>query len=419
MLEGKGMEPLDKGYCLVLSGGGAKGVYHIGVWRALKELGIEVKAVLGASIGAIIAGFLAQGEDEALEEIGRSISLDSILALPEEFTENGKIKVDKDSFSAAREFFLSLVGNKGLDTSPLREILMTRLDEEAIRKSRRDLGIVTVNLSDLQPREVFIEEMDKGKLVDYLMASAAFPGFQQPIIAGKKYVDGGIYDNIPYAMARQRGYRRVIISDISGAGRNRKPEIEGSITIYVKNSIDMGGVLDFDRRFLDDFTILGYLDTMRTFGHFQGYNYFIEPNQEAENSFSVSKKNTSGIAPKFPEVMRYDRRLLLKYLECAASILQIERVRAYNYNELTLAIDRKQKADETKVANLLQEGKNKRMAIVAMLRETIANRSFEASPYYYWRLIEEFMPKSAGAVLKRALVGLFSELPAGLFYLGH
>ena len=42
------MDHLDSGYCLVLSGGGAKGVYHIGVWRALKELGIGVDAFVGA-----------------------------------------------------------------------------------------------------------------------------------------------------------------------------------------------------------------------------------------------------------------------------------------------------------------------------------------------------------------------------------
>lgn len=411
------MDALDKGYCLVLSGGGAKGVYHIGVWKALKELGIEVHAFIGASIGAIIAGFLAQGSDEIVEEIGRSITVDSILALPEELKEDGKVKVDWDSLSATREFFRSLMENKGLDTSPLRKLIMTRLDEKAIRNSGRDLGIVTINLSDLKPREVFLEDMDEGKLVDYLMASAAFPGFRQPVIAGKKYVDGGMYDNIPYAMARRRGYRRIIVSDISGAGRNRKPEIEGSVTVYVKNSIDMGGVLDFDRRFLQDFTLLGYLDTMRTFGRFKGYSYFFEPNSEAEAAFGASGKSALRRLPEFPEVMRYDRDLLLKYLECAAAILEVERIKVYSYDDMAEAIDGKKKADEMRVSDFLKEGKEEKAGIVTMLREAIANRSFDGSPYYYWRLIEEFLPSAAGAVFRRALVGLFPALPSGLAYL--
>ncbi|MDA3955463.1 patatin-like phospholipase family protein, partial [Oceanispirochaeta sp.] len=60
-------------YCLVLSGGGAKGVYHLGAWKALSELGIEVDAFIGNSIGAIVAGFLAQGQTRALENIGDHI----------------------------------------------------------------------------------------------------------------------------------------------------------------------------------------------------------------------------------------------------------------------------------------------------------------------------------------------------------
>ena len=48
-------------YCLVLAGG-AKGVYHIGAWKALQEMDVKVNAFIGNSIGAIIAGFLAQGE---------------------------------------------------------------------------------------------------------------------------------------------------------------------------------------------------------------------------------------------------------------------------------------------------------------------------------------------------------------------
>jgi NTE family protein len=412
---GTDMNSLNEGYCLVLSGGGAKGVYHIGVWRALKELGIEVDAFVGTSIGAIIAGFLAQGADEALEEIGRSITVDSILALPGEIAENGKVKVDRKSFSAAREFFASLLEKKGLDTSPMRRILTSLLDEKAIRKSGKDLGIVTVNLSDLEPRELFVEDMEEGKLVDYLMASAAFPGFAPPEIAGKKYVDGGLYDNIPYEMARRRGHRRLIVSDISGAGRNRKPDIEGSVTAYVRNSIDMGGALDFDRRFLDGFTLLGYLDAMRTFGRFKGYSYFLEPDARAEAAFAAAEAGRA--SPEFPETMRHDRDLLLKYLECAAAILEVERLRAYGYDELAASVAEKKSAADSRVADCLGQARKGKTGIVAMLRESIAKRTFDGSPYYYWRLVEEFLPQNS--VIRKALIGHFPELPAGLAYLGR
>jgi predicted acylesterase/phospholipase RssA len=69
--------------------------------------------------------------------------------------------------------------------------------------------------------------MEDGKIPEYLLASSAFPGFQSPEIAGKKYIDGGVYDNIPYTMARKRGYRRLIVIDISGIGIKRKLNVEG------------------------------------------------------------------------------------------------------------------------------------------------------------------------------------------------
>jgi len=417
-----GMKPREEGWCLVLSGGGAKGVYHIGVWRALKELGVQVDAFVGSSIGAIIAGFLAQGSDEALEEIGRSIGIDSILALPEELTEDGEVKLDRDSLSSVRELFRAAMAKGGLDTSPLRKTLADKLDEKAIRESGKDLGIVTVNVSDLEPREVFLEAMEPGHLVDYLMASAAFPGFERPKIAGKKYVDGGIYDNIPYAMARKRGYRKIIVVDISGAGRNRKPDIEGSMTVYVKNSIDMGGVLDFKREFLDSFTLLGYLDAMRTFGRLRGYSYFLEPDPKAEAAAvaeAAAREAAGQEPPPYPERMRYDRNVLLKDLECAAAILGIERVRAYGYAGLASAVEERRKAEEDRVAAILAAGSGERLRLAAMLREAVTKRIFDECPYYYHRLIEELLPKAAGAVLSRGLSGFCPELPAGLAYLGR
>jgi len=72
-------------YCLVLGGGGAKGIYHIGVWQALQEMGIPVGAFLGTSIGAVIAAFLAQGAGKSLERLGQEIRVDHVINLPAGF----------------------------------------------------------------------------------------------------------------------------------------------------------------------------------------------------------------------------------------------------------------------------------------------------------------------------------------------
>jgi len=418
------MDDMNKGYCLVLSGGGVKGVYHLGVWKALKELGVEVDAFIGTSIGAVVAGLLAQPEVGSLDGLAESIGVDSIVALPDSFVEEGRISLGKESLSETQDLFQSIVRNGGLDTSPLRNLLESLIDEEAIRRSGKDLGIVTINLSNFRPREMFIEEMEKGTVIDYLMASAAFPGFRQPVIKGKKYLDGGIFDNIPYAMARQRGYRRIIISDISGLGFNRRPETEGSITIHIKNSINMGGVLDFDRGFMKDFERLGYLDTLRVFGELEGYAYFIEPAMKHGAEDPLPPNEAKGLAqtaadptPAFPKAMSHDRNMRLKYLECAASIVEVPRIARYSCEELAAAIAEKRNGDENKLAEIMDGGSDRKAAIVAMIRESIASGNFKGSPYYYHRLIEEFLPKSAGKMLVKALARLFPELPAGLHYM--
>lgn len=404
-------------FCLVLSGGGTKGVYHIGVWRALRELEVQVDAFIGVSIGALIAGFLAQGLDDVLEEIRKTMVIDNMLALPEELVEHGEIKLDKNSIHAVRKFLTSTLEKKGLDSSPLRMILETKLDEERIRASGKDLGIVTVNISDLHSQEVFLEDMEKGFLVDYLMASAAFPGFEQPVIEGKKYIDGGLYDNIPYAMARKRGYRNIIVSDTSGLGRNRKPQIEGTRTIYIKNSIDFGSVFDFDRKFMDSFTLLGYLDTLRTFGKLSGYSYFIEPNSRLEATF-ISEWQKSGISfPVVPERMRYDRNKILVFLECAASILQVDRISRYTYESLIQAIELRRIEIEASIDTNKSSAPGGLRSLAPTIKASIRNHSFSECPYYYYRTVQEAFSGSVRGNMLKMLTAIYPELVAGVVWL--
>ena len=415
-----------KPYCLVLSGGGAKGVYHIGAWRALRELRVGVNAFVGNSIGAVIAGFLAQGNDDALELIGKTITIDTIVKLPEGFGKDGEFKLEFSRMPSLSDLYREFVEKKGLDTSPMRILLSESLDEDRIRRSGVDLGVVTVNVSDLKPREVFIDEMEKGRLIDYLMASSALPGFSAPEIEGKKYTDGGLWDNIPYAMARKRGYRRIIVIDISGAGINRRPDVAGGQTIYIKNSIDMGGVLDFDRSFLDTYSELGYLDTMRVFGRYKGYSYFLEPNERLEQRFRrFLEQKPDSEQPAYPEEMRYDRDLLLKHLECAATLLGVERVRAYTYESLAAAIDAGLREQDERLRSGRDsfgvEGEaaaaDRRKALETVIRETLRTRLFQECPYYLMGMLRATLSGRVRGMLEKALGAFQPAFPAGTRYL--
>ncbi len=401
-------------YCLVLGGGGSKGVYHIGVWQALQQLGIPVGAFLGTSIGAVIAAFLAQGSGKFLERLGQEITVDNVINLPDGFARDGEIDIGLHTISSIPHFFASILNNKGLDTAPFRRLIGDNLDEEALRKSGKDFGVVTINVTNLKPREVFLEDMEYGKVVDYIMASSAFPGFKNPQIDGKSFMDGGMYDNIPYAMARKRGYRKIIVSDLSGIGRTRRPQIDGCITVYIKNSIDMGWVLDMNRDFLNAFMLLGYLDTMRTFGRLVGYSYFVEPDNELEQVYAPDPSIPFN---KKPQYMCYDRRELLVALECAASILNVEKIHAYSYGELEKAILKSARETEDKIVRVVQTSKERIISLMKELKEAVLNRNFTECPYYYYRLVTALFQPSSSEILKKALERLNPELPIGVAWI--
>jgi NTE family protein len=330
--------------------------------------------------------------------------------LPEDFIKNGELNFNLQSLRSLPDFFISVINNRGLDTNPFRQLIEAHLDETALRNSGKDFGVVTINVSNLKHQEVFIEDMEEGTVVDYLLASSAFPGFKNPKINGKSFIDGGIYDNIPYAMARKRGYRRIIVSDLSGMGRTRKPDIAGCITVYIKNSIDMGWVLDLNRNFLDSFMLLGYLDTLPTFGHLTGYSYFIEFDNNAEKHFAPRISIPFSQSPKY---MRYDRRKLLIALECAASVLNIDRIRTYTYTELRTAIAEHRYEVENKIAAATASSRKGIMNLAKVVSDAVATRQFAECPYYYYCLINKLFPKSTARILKNTLVRIFPELPVG------
>jgi NTE family protein len=352
------------GYALVLSGGGAKGVYHIGAWRALRELKIPIRAVIGNSVGALIAGFVAQDAFDAAEKAIGSIGLEKVVKLPGGMVKDGKLVVTRKTMDHIATIQDEIMQHQGLNTGPLRKMLNENLDEEKIRKSGMELGIATYQLSSLKPVEIFVDQMEKGHLLDYLMASASLPGFKATEIKKKKYIDGGVFNNIPFNMASERGFKKIIVIDISGLGANKRPDIEGTQTVYIKNSINMGGILDFDPEFLEDYKKLGYLDTLKVFEAVDGIDYFINADKKLYrqidnllDSTTVTEKirelfheknkkkrdldTRSMVRDLLPNDMKLHANLPLVLAECAAASLAIPKIEQYDFEEFISLIQEK------------------------------------------------------------------------------
>ncbi len=257
---------------LVLGGGGAKGAYEVGAIAALDELGIKAGSVFGTSVGALHAAMYAQGSMDAAAALWDNIRLRDVVS-----EESLAIADDAENIfdhpEKLLEFITRYAQKKGVDVSPLMDILHKLIDEDKIRRSGVHLGIVTTRFPSLAMVEKRLEEMETGSLIDWLMASAScFPIFPMKQVGGDRYIDGGFCDNTPVEMAVRSGARDIVAIDIGKHRSHTQYDRRPNIT-YIRTSQPLGGLLTLDSALSARNRILGYNDVMRAFGRMRGVSY--------------------------------------------------------------------------------------------------------------------------------------------------
>lgn len=257
---------------LVLGGGGAKGAYEVGAIAALDELGIKACSVFGTSVGALHAAMYAQGSMDAAAALWDNIRLSDVVS-----EESLAIADDAENIfdhpEKLLEFITRYAQKKGVDVSPLMDILHKLIDEDKIRRSGVHLGIVTTRFPSLAMVEKRLDEMETGSLIDWLMASAScFPIFPMKQVGGDRYIDGGFCDNTPVEMAVRSGARDIVAIDIGKHRSHTQYDRRPNIT-YIRTSQPLGGLLTLDSALSSRNRILGYNDVMRAFGRMRGVSY--------------------------------------------------------------------------------------------------------------------------------------------------
>ena len=256
---------------LVLAGGGARGSYQIGVWRALQELDWTPDIITGASVGTLNGCLFTMGKIQEAEDLWRSLEIHDVLEVP------ATLKPEE-----LRAFFLDIIRSGGLNVEPLAEMIDRLIDEEAVRTSPIHFGLVMTELGSLRSVQCPIEDIPEGQLKDYMLASSAcFPALRPREIDGVKYIDGGWRDNMPLELAAKMGATELIGVDVDGVGLTR-PNLTGLPTRIIRSHWDLGPLFDFDGVRAAKNIALGYMDTMREFGRLGGTAYGILPD---ENSF--------------------------------------------------------------------------------------------------------------------------------------
>ncbi len=322
-------------YGLVLEGGGAKGAYHVGAYKALKELNIEIGGIAGTSIGAINGAMMVQGDYDLLEKIWYSINSYELFDIDEKAIIDLKnLNIHEINFSYLLHQSKEILNNRGLDTSKIRALFDTYVDEDKIRNSPIDYGIVTVNLTDKKSMELYKEDIPEGKLTDFLIASANLPAFKIEDMGGKKYLDGGFYNNLPISMLINRGYKDIIAVRTMAVGIVRKVRNKDVKITYIQPADGSLGsmldALDFNRERADELIKLGYFDTMKVFKKLKGFKYYCVPYEgdfiDLLLKFLIANKETIkcvGSTLGFEEIP-IDRILFEKILPRLENILDMK-----------------------------------------------------------------------------------------------
>ena len=259
-------------WALTLAGGGGKGAYEIGVWQALREIGLEKNliAVSGSSSGALNAALISLNEFDKAKTIWSSI-------MPKQFLDinydtiigplNTLVKRTLTAGLCSRDGLIEII-DKYLNLEQLAGaripayVSISRYSSDCIDCLSEKPQVEYISLSEVSPD-------DAGQ---FLLASSAMPYIYPPeIIHGNVYRDGGLADNVPIYPMTSVGADNLIVVKL-------EPDDKVDTSLYSKfkevveiiPSREIGdlfdGTLEFTSRNVMFRMLLGYYDTLRTFG---------------------------------------------------------------------------------------------------------------------------------------------------------
>ena len=330
---------LTKEYGLVLDGGGARGAYQIGAWKALKEAGVKISAVAGTSVGALNGALICMDDLEKAEKIWSEMEFSRVMSVDDDWMRQffqGEQKLGDILAELGRVF-----RDGGVDAAPLRKLIHENVDEEKIRGCGKEFFIVTFSLTDMKELELSVSDIPEGRLEDFLLASAYLVGFKnEPMEDGKRYIDGGIFNNVPADVLVEKGYTDLIEVRIYGPGREPRVSLPEDGEMYqIGPRVKLGSIIEFDRERSRQNMKIGYYDAKRMLYGLEGIIYYIEQEhldawyERRMRDLTELEKRALAIVLKLP-VSGTDKELYMGMLEAAAKFLRIPKYRIYKVDEL-------------------------------------------------------------------------------------
>ncbi len=301
---------------LVLAGGGVKGSYQVGSYLAFKKCGIKLNGVVGTSIGSFNAALIVSGKEAELYEFWKNVDVGKLLDFKTKYTDSVNNQQKFKELIYGIEQMTLVIKNKGINNSNLKNVLKEMIDEDKIRNSKMDYGLVTVRVNDLKPLYLFKEDMKKGKIPEYILASCNLPLFKmEKMIDDKYYFDGGFYDNNPINMLLNKGYDKIYSVEVHGIGFSRRIKDKSKV-VTISPSRMLGSMLNVNKNKINENIKLGYYDTLKVLKNYDGYNFIFK--KYSDFWYNTLTRNADKDLLK--KVKRYfkaedNKELILKSLE--------------------------------------------------------------------------------------------------------
>lgn len=224
---------------LALGGGGARGLAHVGVIKALEREGIPIDFIAGTSVGSVVGAFYALYKDSKKLQVTAQQLADKMNQYQNQLDFTQFKKGEKRILPWAkltdfikRGYFLHTELRKTClnDGTMMEQLYSEVFGESHFNETKLPFIAVTADL--ISGKELFLNE---GKIIPALMASCAIPGIFPPVqFQNRLLVDGGIIDNVPVKAVRRMGANFVIASNISKELK-RKTEFKNAIDILLRS----------------------------------------------------------------------------------------------------------------------------------------------------------------------------------------
>ena len=385
---------------IVLSGGGAKGAYQIGFWKAIRELKINYDIVCGTSIGALNGAFMVQGNYTDAFKLWYFMDYKKVI--------NDKIEGSYYDSKTRKKIILKYakgVIKGGLNVPGLEKIVSDNLNYDLFYNSKVDYGLVTVKFPKIKPVMLTKNEIPKELLKDYLLASAAcFPAFKMKKINNETYIDGGYYDNMPIDLAINMGADNIICVDLRAPGKTKKIVNKNIPIKIISSKNEIGNFLALEKDQARRSMRLGYNDTMKAFNKLDGTYYTFKKDSLNRNYKRIYERYINNLNCYFKDKninFKYKKIYGKKKVEQFNFILE-NLMKAFDFNDTI--IYRTSFVNVFLRRQIKKEKNNNHSIIKKVIKTKNLNKNFISKELIYYIYDELLKNKKQSKILNNLLM---------------